>query len=268
MESIDVNKIISEFINKMGYLENEHVLGCFFYGSFLTGFYHQNSDIDLHIIYDNDDPKRLIRGNDTIDGTRIEYFEKPINDLYLSVDNDFNNQNNALLSIIGTGRIIFDKTGELHQLQQYALNKFSNPLPPLETEDARECVSILNNRMEKLEKAARERSPYFFHLYHLTIEKIRKFYHRLNGMPEVQTSKVYRVYTDEKYRSSFYKDFTPEPEFINMYLDAICDNSQDIDTQMAKARAFYNYAKRNVELDENNYRILIKSRNEGVRKYI
>ena len=63
------------------------------------------------------------------------------------------NQNNALLSIIGTSKIIFDKTGELKKLQKYTLNKFSKPLPPLEKEDAREYVSILNNRMEKLNKA-------------------------------------------------------------------------------------------------------------------
>ena len=56
--------------------------------------------------------------------------------------------------------------GELYKLQQYTLNKFSNPLPPLDVEDAREYVSIINNRMEKLEKAANDNSPYFYHLYH------------------------------------------------------------------------------------------------------
>ena len=45
--------------------------------------------------------------------------------------------NNALLSIIGTSKIIFDKNGELKKLQEYALNKFSKPLPALEKEDAR-----------------------------------------------------------------------------------------------------------------------------------
>lgn len=257
----DVSKIILKFISKMQYLENEHVLGCFFYGSFLTGYNQKNSDIDLHIIFDNSDPKHLIRGNHHIDGIRIEYFEKPINDIYLSIENDYQNQNNALLSIIGTSKIIFDKCGELQNLQQYALAKFSNPLPPLETEDAREYVSILSNRMEKLEKAALEDSPYFYHLYHLTLEKIRKFYHRLNGMPEVQTSKVFRVYTDEKYRKSFYKDNIPEDEFVLRYLDAISDNSLDKNEKLEKAQHLFDYAKRNVVLDEDSYRILIKSRN-------
>ena len=175
MEKVNVDKVILNFIEDMKYLENEHVLGCFFYGSFLTGYYNNNSDIDLHIIFDDFEPERLIRGNKHIDGMRIEYFEKPIGDLYLSINTEFNNQNNALLSILGTSRIIFDKNGDLKKLQQYALTKFSNPLPPLEEEDAREYVSILNNRIEKLEKACLDDNPYFYHLYHLTIEKIRKF---------------------------------------------------------------------------------------------
>ncbi len=62
--------------------------------------------------------------------------------------------------------------------------------------------------------AAEENSPYFFHLYNLTIEKIRKFYHRLNGLPKVQTSKVFRVYTDKNYRKSFYKENISEDEFV------------------------------------------------------
>ena len=265
---LKVEDIVLNFIDDMKYLENDHVLGCFFYGSYLTGYNTKNSDIDLHIIFDNSDPKHLIRGNYHNNGVRIEYFEKPIHDIYLSINNDFNHQNNAMLSIIGTSKIIFDKTGDLKKLQNYALNKFSTPLPKLELEDAREYVSILNNRMEKLQKAAEESSPYFNHLYHLTIEKIRKFYHRLNGFPEVQTSKVFRVYTDEEYRKSFYKEKIPEPQFVDMYLNAICDDSQDKYKKMQNAKNIFDYAKRDVALNEDNYRILIKSRNDNnYRKY-
>lgn len=256
----NIEEIILRFISQMKYIENEHVLGCFFYGSFLTGYYNNNSDIDLHIIFDDSEPERLIRGNKHIDGIRIEYFEKPIKDIYLSIENDFENQNNALLSIVGTSKIIFDKTGDLKQLQQYALEKFLTPLPPLEIEDAREYVSILNNRMEKLKQTYLDDNPYFYHLYHLTIEKIRKFYHRLNGITQIQTSKVYRIYTDEKYRNTFYKDNVPEKEFIDMYLDAICDNSLDKENKLEKVQTLFNYAKRNVSLNDD-YRILIKSRN-------
>lgn len=257
----DISSIIKKFIVEMNYLGNEHVLGAFFYGSYLTGYNGKDSDIDLHIIFDNSDPKHLIRGNKYIDNMRIEYFEKPLNDLYLSIDNDYEKQNNALLSIIGTSKILFDRDGSLKKLQEYALKKFSKPLPPLELEDAREYVSILNNRMEKLKKAQEYDNPEFFHLYHLTIEKIRKFYHRLNGLPEVQTSKVFRVYTDENYRKSFYKEDIPEDEFVSMYLDAITDTGVDKKAKLEKLNQLFDYSKRKVPLNEKEYRILIKSHN-------
>ena len=115
--------------------------------------------------------------------------------------------------------------------------------------------------MEKVEKTFRDNSPYFNHLYHLTLEKIRKFYHRLNGMPELQTSKVFRTYTDEAYRMSFYKDKIPEKRFVKMYLEAICDESFNNAEKLQRVQSLFDYAKRNVSLNKDNYRILIKSRN-------
>lgn len=49
--------IIKKFIKSMGYLDNKHVLGVFFYGSFLTGYNNKKSDIDLHVIFDDVDLK-------------------------------------------------------------------------------------------------------------------------------------------------------------------------------------------------------------------
>lgn len=265
---VDINKTIFSFIESMKYLENDHVLGAFFYGSYLTGYNESHSDIDILVIFDNDNPDCLIRGNKYIDKIRIEYFEKPINEVYLTIDNEYNNQNNASLSIIGTSKILFDKNGSLRKLQDYASEKFSNPLPHLDEESAREYVSILNNRMEKVRKAAYENSPNFNHLYHLTIEKIRKFYHRLNGLPAVQTSKVYRVYLDEEYRKSFYKDNIPEKEFVSMYISAIADVTSSVEEKLDKIESLFNYAKRNVKLDETEYRIQIKSRNLNVTNKI
>lgn len=248
----------------MGYLNNEHVLGAFFYGSYLTGLNTDNSDIDLHIIFDNEEPDRLIRGNKIIDGTKIEYFEKPIKDIYLEIENGYLNQDNVSFAIIGKGTIVFEIDNKLSLIQQYAINRFSTPMPCLSEEDSREQVSIINNRMEKLEKFAINNDPRFEHLSHLTIDKIRKFYHKNIGISKIPTSKVYRIYTDEDYRDSVYKE-NPEPEFINMYLNLITNNCVDKLQRLQMIREFYNYTTRNINLG-NDYRILIKSRNRVINK--
>ena len=129
--------------------------------------------------------------------TKIEYFEKPIKDVYLSIENGYLNQNNAFYSMIGNGTIIFEKNNKLSLLKQYALDRFKGKLPKLGEEEIKEQISIINNRMEKLEKYAIEDNPYFEHLYHLTIDKVRRFYHNLMGMPRIETSKCFKLYTDE-----------------------------------------------------------------------
>ncbi len=253
---------ISSFIKDMGYLNDEHVLGVFFYGSYLTGLNTDNSDIDLHIIFDNEDPNHLIRGNKIVDGTRIEYFEKPLEDIYQTVNEDYMNQNNATLTIFGTSKIIYAKDNQLKQLQEYVINKFSNPLPPLSDDEAKEQVSILNNRMEKLEKYAETNNPHFEHLYHLTIDKIRRFYHNLMGIPRIETSKGFRLYTDEKYRNAFCINKIPEQIFIEMYFKLVSDTSLDKIQKYNLLNKMYEFTKRNVVL-ENDYRIPIKSRNDS-----
>ncbi len=60
----------------MGYLENPHVLGIVVYGSYVAGYNHNKSDVDLHIVMDNS--SRIYRGVMMVDGFKIEYFEKPI----------------------------------------------------------------------------------------------------------------------------------------------------------------------------------------------
>ena len=257
-------KKILKFVKEMNYLNNEHCLGIIVYGSSLTGFNTNISDIDLHIVFDNKNPNHLIRGNKIIDGTRIEYFEKPIKDIYLEIENGYLNQNNTSFAIIGKGTIVFERNNKLSLLQQYAINKFSYPMPHLSEEDSKEQVSIINNRMEKLEKLAIDNDPKFDHLYHLTIEKIRKFYHKSIGIPKISTSKVYRIYTDEDYRKSVYKE-NPEQEFINMYLNLITTNCENKLLKLQMIKDFYNYATRNINLG-NNYRILIKSKNKQIKK--
>lgn len=168
-----------------------------------------------------------------------------------------------MLRIIGKGQIIFDKTGDVKTLQDYTLSRYQEPLPPISEERAREQVSVINNRMKEITKAYENNSINFYNLYHLTIEKIRRFYHNLNGLAMIPTPKVYRIYTDEEYRKSYDGIIIPEPEFIELYLNAMTDISLDKDIMYEKISNLWSYSKRNVKLNELNYRISIKTRNNN-----
>lgn len=244
----------------MDYANNEHFLGMIVYGSSLTGFNTDISDIDVHVIFDNADSNRIIRGETIVNGKKIEYFEKPIDDVYLTAENEFKNQNNASFSIIGKGSIVFEKNNSLTNLKKYVIDRFESDLPTLDQEDAKEQISIIDNKIQKLENLANENSLYFNHLYHLTLEKMRKVYHRIIGIPKIPTSKVYKIYTDEPYRKSVYK-VNPDKEFVEDYLNLMDLNIADKNQMLGDLKKFYLRIRQNVNLG-NDYRISIKSKNK------
>lgn len=250
---------VTKFIDEMNYLKNEHILGIIIYGSYTTGYNHKDSDIDMHIIMDNSDDK-LYRGVSNIDGFKIEYFEKPISDIYLSIENDFETNENAYLTIIGYGNILFDRNGEISSLKNYIIEKYNNPLPPLSGDDAKEMAVIIDNRIVKLRSMLENNRPEFIYNYYLVVEKIRKFYSRLCGCPNVPVDKTFKIYTDIKYREIFCKSAIPDNDFIQMYFNAVTNKGTN-EEKMNIIIRLYNYAIRNLDIDPNNYRILIKSRN-------
>lgn len=252
---MSVYETIQDFLKTNNYLQDEHILGVLFYGSYKHGLNNQNSDIDLHIIYDDSNPEHLIRGNTFVNNIRIEYFEKPIDDEYLMVETEFLNQNNASLSILGKGEIVFARDNSLMNLQKYVLHRFQDDLPPLNIDEAREQISIMDNKIQKLENLLNEDSPYFDHLYHIVLEKMRKIHHRIIGISKIPTSKVHRIYTDEPYRNSTCKT-NPSQDFVENYLSLVIPENNK--KQMLESlKSFYIKVKQNIELGEE-YRIPIK----------
>ena len=257
---MSVYETIQNFLKTNNYLQDEHILGVLFYGSYKHGLNNQNSDIDLHIIYDDSNPEHLIRGNTFVNGIRIEYFEKTISEIYNNVEEGYTTQDNATESIIGKAEIIYEKDNSMQDLQEYVLNKFKNGLPPLTENEAKEQVSIINNRMEKLKKYAEEDSYFFEHLYHLTIEKIRRFYHNLNGMPRIETYKGFKLYRNKQYQDMFSIHNIPDQRFLEMYFELIQSHEKSKNEMFERLKEFYEYAKRTVDLEEHNYRIPIKNK--------
>ena len=254
-------KIINKFIDKMDYRNNEHYLGTFFYGSCLTGFNNDNSDIDLHIVFDNSDGNHIYRGVCYIDLIKIEYFEKCIGDLYLSLENDIANRNGSWYSILGTSKIIEDNLGRLEELQKYTLGIYKSKLSKMDEQDIMENIAIINNRMEKLKIACTLDSPCFYSLYYITIEKIRRFYHAINGFAKINTSKVYKVYMDDEYRKTYFPFEFVSDEFKQMYFNLLDFTGKSKQQLLTDIESFYKYVKGKRELSKTEFRIKIKSRN-------
>ena len=253
--------IIEKFVKEMGYENNQHFLGIYYYGSTFNGFENKNSDIDLHIVFDDSDLTHIYRGVHYIDNIKIEYFEKCISDLYLSVDNDLKDCNLAWHSMIVNSKILYEKNDGLQKLREYTKEKYKNDLPKFDEQDIMEYISIINNRMEKLKIAYENDEENFYHLYQITIEKIRRFYHSINGFPKINTTKIYKVYKNDEYRKSYYNGKFVSEEFKKMYFDLVEDTTTDKKQLLQKLENFYKYVKNGRELPKGNFKIKIKSRN-------
>lgn len=258
---MDFRNAINKFLNKMGYIENKDCEGIIFYGSYATGFQKDDSDLDLHVVFNDNEPERLYRGIDTVDDFRIEYFEKPIGDLYARAVHDLKNQSNVLLSMIGYGQTLFDRNGEIDKLQRYIIDLYTNnELVGLSDNEIYEQIMIINNRLIDLDRLCRYDDPYFLQLYHLTLEKIRKFFYKKNGLPEIPTSKVLDFYLDDTYSKSIFKT-TPPVEFIEMFFEAL-DSNKSNEELMQNLYLLYDYCKGGYDINPEQSRVLIKSRNK------
>ncbi len=251
---MNFTNIINEFVDKMGYLQNEYLEGIVFYGSSQTGFYNQFSDIDLHIIFSK--LNQEIRGSMMIDNHRIEYFEKTLKTMYNKADYEFSHQSNVLVSMLVYGNVIIDTKGNIALLQDYIKTLYSQIMPPMEIEKAKEQIAIINNFLDDLNSMIATNNIYAIHTYHLTLERIKDLYYSTHALPGVARTKTLKVMLDKDYRNAIKKE-NPDDEFISLYLMAL-DENIPISNRVSILLKLLNLSKNNIEFDNNNHRIVLK----------
>jgi len=249
--------IINKFVNKKGYTDNKNIEGIIFYGSSQTGFNNDFSDIDLHIIFNNE-IKEEVRGSELIDNVRVEYFEKSLKSMYQKSLNEFKNQGNAVVSMIVHGIVILDKNGRIKELQDYIKKLYSLPMPCMEEEKIKENIAIINNFFDDLINMIETNDIYSEHVYHLTLERIKDLYFSMNGLPGVSRTKALKVMLNEKYRNAIKKE-NPPKEFIELYLKCL-DNAKDIKERFNYIKELFNYTTKDINFDKNNHRIILSKK--------
>ena len=101
----------------------EHIddaIGVLVCGSYVTGNPTLHSDLDVHIIL-NDNVNYREQGNKVIDGLLIEYFANPPKQIFRYFEDDFNEGKLMAQTQFATGKIIQDKTGNVAILKEKAL---------------------------------------------------------------------------------------------------------------------------------------------------
>ena len=249
-----MEEMLKDFLKDYGYERDPNVEGVVFYGSYQTKTYNQDSDVDLIIVYKSDANIETTKIYTQYKKLDFEIYERTLENLYNRVDQDFLNYEDTLLSAIGYGKILEDRSNKLKKLQCYVLHKYEKGLPKASKEDNIYEAKSLQKSITYLNKMNTKKSPYYEIFFSITLDKIRNYYNRKNGFSNMSTSKVYKLYTDEIMQKVQHK-FMPEKHFIDLYLKCIkTKKNEDIDE-------LFRYVIRDIEnIDFNNLKIKIGNR--------
>ena len=126
---MDWQKRLDIFMSNFEYAED--VIGILVCGSYVTGSPSKHSDLDVHIILDNNVHYRE-RGNKYVEELLIEYFANPPHQILQYFDEDLVDKSLMSQVQFATGKIILDKNEQVAKLKEQAItmiNEFYEKKP-------------------------------------------------------------------------------------------------------------------------------------------
>ena len=250
---MNYREVLNKFIDDMNYLKNPEVEGIVFYGSFHTNTSNEFSDIDLMILFNDDSDINQIKGYKTVNGIQVEYFERTISKMHERANSDYMKCEDSLLSIIGYGEVIFDRSGKVNDLVEYIKEKYARPLPCYTKHEATYHIAGIKKAVLGVEELMLQNDPYFETYYFLTVERIREFYHKLNGFSNLPQTKVCKLYIHKELQEVQHKK-VPEKEFLELYFKAIEEGTSK-EEKIIRVNNLYDYSVRNYNIDFDDLRI-------------
>lgn len=199
--------------------EHDKITGVLVCGSFVTGGHSVHSDVDVQIILDNKVDWRE-RGNKIVDGLLIEYFANPAYRCEGYFKDDYSRNRTVTAHMFSTGKIVFDKTGDLKKLvklsKKYLKKKFSSQNKTLVELNKYHLWDDLDNLEELLDKKTDD----FYFAYFCGLKDIYEMYSKYCKMPVAQNHKVRRFlensFDQKKYLVSDFKDKI----FVKLFIES------------------------------------------------
>ncbi|NJE07958.1 nucleotidyltransferase [Thermococcus sp. M39] len=189
-------------------------------GSYAVGLQTKHSDVDVYIVL-SDKVEWRERGNVIIDGVLIEYFANPVKQIRQYFKKEFKQNKRSTARIITIGKVLFDKTGIAEELKREALEYMKKPFEKPDEIWVEIAKYFLWDMLDSLKDAEERNDPSFSYLYHLTINKALEIYSKFLCVEIPPASKVYRLFTDGKFREAYMFEEFPDKEFVKLFLSAM-----------------------------------------------
>lgn len=238
---------LEKFLDK--YKNEDYFLGAILTGSYATGNYDDNSDIDVFIVTKDTTGWRE-RGNVLIDGYLIEYFINPIKKVLQEFDEGFKNNHIASTLIFVGSKILYDKDGTVEKLVKRAKEDFNKELNPIsEFKWKMNCYNVWHSFYELNSKYLKNEDIDF--TYNIYLDDVIKSYFLNKQIPTLPVHKIQKILTDEDFRKKYNVKKLPDDTFIDKILK--CFNEKDYNKKYENAKDLYNYFLSQFNFDINNF---------------
>ena len=217
-------EILNNFLKP--YKEDEKIIGAILGGSYATGNYNEDSDIDISIITSDENYKK--RGNIYLDGKMIEYFINPICELKKYMESDYNDRFRlSTANLIGNGKVVFSKTDEIDKLQKEALSYFDKEFPEPNSTKVKCLKYACWDSYDELKSKVKDNESYNLN-YFILLENLINCYYYENKIASVPIGKLEKILRDSDYAKKYNLKNEPADEFKELVLE--CMDRMNIDT--------------------------------------
>ena len=216
---IVLDKFLKEYINE------DYAIGAVLCGSYATGNNTLNSDIDVHIITKNTNWKE--RGNKIIDDMMVEYFINPISELYKYMEEDhIRRKRMSTANMLGYGKIICDKTGDILKLKEDALEYYKKEfMKPDEKEimlNNYMCWDLMDELKDKISNNENIEMNYY-----MLLKELLNVYFYKNNIATIPYTKIEKIFRNDLYRERYHLKNFVNDEFRSLVLDCFDNKNYD-----------------------------------------
>lgn len=211
---VALQKFIKKWENK------KEVIGAIVCGSYITGNPSKHSDIDIHIILKPETPWRE-RGNEIIDGVLIEYFANPAKKHYQYAEEDYKQRRRINAHMFCTGKVLFDKTGELKKLIKDSRKYLFKKYPKLNKIQIELAKYHLWDMLDNLEEVFETDSGEFFFVLYNYLNQLFEIYAKFLQFDSLPVHKLRKFLVNEKDKKKYHISDFPDKKFVKMYVNAI-----------------------------------------------
>lgn len=193
-------------------------------GSYASGNQTPVSDIDVHIVM-SDVCELRERGNVFIDGMLVEYFINPIFKIKETLEREFQEYGSATANMFGYGKILYDKTGKVHEIQQLARSYFEKDFAPLCFYQLQnDLYHVWDDRDEFLSASSEKCSTHI--LYGRLLSDLVNLYMKHQGIGLQSLSKLEKLLSDDMFASRYHLKKQPDHNFKELTLACLRSNDE------------------------------------------